>query len=75
MRLVEVLKSASAPILPVLQQAFVYGSIAKGSEHAGSDVDVMLIGEGLSYSEVMQLLEEAMSTKRFCRLGQVFHSE
>lgn len=55
----EVLKSALAPILSKLQKAFVYGSIAKGSEHAGSDVDVMLVGDGLSYSEVMQLLEEA----------------
>lgn len=55
----EVLKSTLAPILPKLQKAFVYGSIAKGSEHAGSDVDVMLVGEDLSYSEVMQLLEEA----------------
>lgn len=55
----EVLKSALAPILPKLQKAFVYGSIAKGNEHAGSDVDVMLVGDGLSYSEVMQLLEQA----------------
>lgn len=49
----EVLKSTLAPILPKLQKAFVYGSIAKGSEHAGSDVDAMLVGDGLSYSEVM----------------------
>lgn len=55
----EVLKSALVPILPKLKKAFVYGSIAKGSEHAGSDVDVMLVGEDLSYSEVMQLLEQA----------------
>lgn len=55
----EVLKSTLAPILPKLQKAFVYGSIAKGSEHAGSDVDVMLVGDGLSYSEVVQLLEQA----------------
>lgn len=55
----EVLKSALAPIFPKLQKAVVYGSIAKGCEHAESDVDVMLVGDGLSYSEVMQLLEEA----------------
>src|SRR5690554_1592357 len=54
-----VLKIALAPILPQLEQAFVYGSIAKGNEHAGSDVDVMLVGDNLSYSEVMQLLEAA----------------
>ena len=55
----EVLKSTLVPILPKLKKAFVYGSIAQGSEHAGSDVDVMLVGEDLSYSEVMQLLEQA----------------
>lgn len=54
-----VLKSALTPVLPHLQQAFVYGSIAKGNEHACSDVDVMLVGDNLSYSETMQLLETA----------------
>lgn len=56
-----VLKTALAPILPELNQAFVYGSIAKGNEHAGSDIDLMLVGENLSYSEIMQLLETAES--------------
>lgn len=52
-----VLKSAIAPLRPQLKQAFIYGSVAKGEEHAASDVDVMLIGDDLSYSEVMELLE------------------
>lgn len=56
-----VLKAALQPILPRLQHAFIYGSIAKGTEHAGSDVDVMLVGDNLSYSEVMQLLSTAES--------------
>jgi predicted nucleotidyltransferase len=54
--LVGILQAGLAPILPQLQQAFVYGSVAKGEHHAGSDVDVMLVGNDLSYSEVMQLL-------------------
>lgn len=54
-----VVKAALAPILPQLEQAFIYGSIAKGSEHAGSDVDVMLVGDNLSYSNTMQLLAPA----------------
>lgn len=33
--------------------------MAKGEEHAGNDVGVMLVGEDLSYSEIMQLLEKA----------------
>lgn len=54
-----VLKTALASIMPELKQAFVYGSIAKGNEHATSDVDLMLVGESLSYTEIMQLLETA----------------
>lgn len=50
------LQSALTPIMPQLERAFIYGSVAKGEEHAASDVDVMLVGEELSYSEIMQLL-------------------
>jgi len=56
-----VLRSALTPLLSQLEQAFVYGSIAKGEDHSGSDVDVMLVGDELSYSEIMQLLETAES--------------
>ena len=61
--LVAVLQSALLPMDEVLNLAFVYGSIAKGSEHAESDIDLMLIGEDLAYGEVMALLipaEEAL---------------
>lgn len=54
-----VLKATLTPLLPSLDKAFIYGSIAKGEGHAGSDVDVMLVGNALSYSEIMQLLESA----------------
>lgn len=56
-----VLQMALAPLLPQLNKAFVYGSVAKGEDHAGSDVDLMLVGDELSYSEIMQLLEAAES--------------
>ena len=46
-----------ATLLPELEHAFIYGSIAKGEEHAGSDVDVMLVGENLSYTQILELLE------------------
>ncbi|MGR6872900.1 nucleotidyltransferase domain-containing protein [Pseudomonas sp. HK3] len=54
-----VLQSALLSIMPKLEQAFIYGSVAKGEDHAGSDVDVMLVGDDLSYSEIMALLEPA----------------
>jgi predicted nucleotidyltransferase len=52
-----VLRAGLAPLLPRLEQAFVHGSIAKGEDHAASDVDIMLVGYDLSYSEVMEMLE------------------
>jgi predicted nucleotidyltransferase len=53
------LQTALTPLLPQLESAFVYGSVARGEDHADSDVDVMLVGNNLSYSEVMVLIEPA----------------
>ncbi len=52
-----ILQQGLADLLPNLEHAFIYGSIAKGEDHAGSDVDVMLVGNNLNYSEIMQLIE------------------
>lgn len=42
---VDVLRDALAPVADKIDRAFVYGSIARGTEHAHSDVDVMIVGE------------------------------
>ena len=47
------LAEALAPLAGQIRLAFIYGSIAKGSEHAGSDVDVMIVGENLTLSAVL----------------------
>ncbi|WIM06075.1 MAG: transcriptional regulator [Candidatus Nitricoxidivorans perseverans] len=52
----EVLRAALAPLARQLVWAFVYGSIAKGSDHAGSDIDLMLIGEDIGYGDVVETL-------------------
>lgn len=57
--LVDVLVAALTPLLPKIETAFIYGSIAKGTEHAGSDIDLMLVADDASYSEVMELLVPA----------------
>ena len=57
--IVDILREALAPLLSRLDHAFVYGSVAKGSEHADSDIDLMLVGNELSYSAVMELLSPA----------------
>jgi len=56
---VDIIKTALAPLLPQLNCAFIYGSVAQGTEHAGSDIDLMLVGDDMSYSEVMELLAPA----------------
>ncbi|MBA1378547.1 nucleotidyltransferase domain-containing protein [Pseudomonas brassicacearum] len=52
----EPLRQALEPFSERLRWAFVYGSIAKGQANTSSDIDLMLIGEGLHYSEVMEQL-------------------
>ena len=54
-----VLQTALAPLVPLLNVVFVYGSIAKGSETAASDVDLMLVGEQLSYGTLLAALAPA----------------
>ncbi|MGX5202758.1 nucleotidyltransferase domain-containing protein [Aliikangiella sp. IMCC44632] len=57
--IVDVVREALRPKLTKLELAFIYGSMAKGNEHAESDIDLMLVGSELSYSEAMALLDEA----------------
>ncbi|WP_433737617.1 transcriptional regulator [Pseudomonas putida] len=52
----EPLIDALQPFAEQLIWAFVYGSIAKDQANASSDIDLMLIGSGLHYSEVMERL-------------------
>lgn len=43
---------------PRLKQAILYGSRAKGTYRNGSDIDLTLIGEALSYQELGQIDNE-----------------
>jgi predicted nucleotidyltransferase len=52
------LRSALAPLAKRISVAFVYGSIAAGEEKAGSDVDLMVIGD-VTLDEVLQCLAPA----------------
>lgn len=42
--LIEVLREALLPLAPRIRFAFVYGSFARIEEHAGSDVDLLVMG-------------------------------
>jgi predicted nucleotidyltransferase len=50
------LRQALEPLAQNLEKAFVYGSLAKGTDTAKSDVDVMLIGKNLTLSKVLELI-------------------
>jgi hypothetical protein len=39
--------------------AFVFGSMTKGTHHAGSDVDLMVIGDDLDYAGLYSSLQRA----------------
>lgn len=57
----DVLREALACLSERIAVAFVYGSLAKGTDHANSDVDVMVIG-GVSFGEVVAALQPAQKT-------------
>lgn len=50
------IRRALQPLAAQIVWAFVYGSLAKSEDHAASDIDLMLVGDGLSYGAVMELL-------------------
>jgi len=47
------LRSALVPLANKVEVAFIYGSVAKGTDNSNSDIDLMLIGEGISHTEVI----------------------
>lgn len=52
----DVLRAALAPLAPRIEQAFVYGSVAAGEEHGASDIDVMIVADGLALEDVFTAL-------------------
>ena len=50
------LREALQPLAPDLQAAWIYGSVAKQTDTAQSDIDVMLIGDNLLLGKVIELL-------------------
>ena len=50
------LREALLPLIPCLKAAWVYGSVAKQTDTAQCDVDVMLIGENLLPGRALELL-------------------
>lgn len=50
------LHEALQPLAPRLRAAWVYGSVAKQTDTAQSDIDVMVVGEDLPLADVLEVL-------------------
>jgi predicted nucleotidyltransferase len=61
--LVDVLREALEPLGTKVQSAFVYGSVAAGTERPASDVDVMVIGTA-TFADLARALAPAQVTLR-----------
>lgn len=62
--LAQPLREALAPLVGRIAAAFVYGSVARGEEHAASDIDLMVIAADLDYPtlyETLQLAERQLA--------------
>ena len=55
----DVLREALRSIEREVRAAFVFGSIAKGTDTAASDVDLMVISDGLTYADLFGALGDA----------------
>ena len=55
----EPLRAALAPFARKIRAAFVYGSVAKRSDTARSDIDIMILADKLSYADIYTALEQA----------------
>lgn len=61
--LADVLREALQPLAAKISAAFVYGSMARGDERPGSDVDVMVVGNA-SFADVVKALAPAQEVLR-----------
>jgi len=59
----DVLREALAPLAAKIRAAFVYGSVARGEERPGSDLDLMVVGEA-RFADVVAALAPAQETLR-----------
>jgi predicted nucleotidyltransferase len=57
--LTDVLREVLADLADRIRLAFVYGSVAKGTDTSSSDIDVMVVAEEVTYGELYERLSAA----------------
>lgn len=72
--IVDVLADALLPLAEKISVAFVFGSMASGKESAGSDVDILIVGN-VSFSEAVETLYPVQNTLRREVNPKVFNRE
>ena len=55
----EVLKEALAPHSHSIKFAFVYGSVARGTDTESSDIDMMVVGDDLNHADLYSVAQDA----------------
>ncbi len=55
--LAEPLRRALAAHASTIRAAFVHGSVAKGTDRAGSDIDLMVISDSVHYADIFSALQ------------------
>jgi uncharacterized protein len=57
----EVLRSALAPVSGRIDAAFIYGSVARGTEVRASDIDLLVVGD-VTFGDIVSALGPAQET-------------
>ena len=60
--LAEPIKKSLQPYAEGIKSAFVFGSVARGADTARSDIDLMVIGDDLNYSDLYTAAQNAETT-------------
>lgn len=58
----EPLRDALKPLSSAIRAAFVYGSVAQATDQSASDIDLMIISDGVTYGDVFGALEQVTRT-------------
>jgi predicted nucleotidyltransferase len=62
--LTEPIKKSFEPYADAIKSAFVYGSVARGADTAHSDIDLIVIGDDLNYSDLYTAAQNVESKVR-----------
>lgn len=60
--LADVLRDVLGPLTARIHLAFIFGSVAKGSDTASSDIDVLVVSDDITYSDLFNSFSTAEET-------------